>query len=609
MADNSTKIVITAEDKTQAALASVRNGLKGMESTFAGLDNIAGRLPMIGTALATAFGAVSFTGIVKGAIDAADEMNDLSQKIGISVEDLAGFKLAAEQSGTSLEGIAKGVKALSRNMAENGDKLRAAGITATDATGALIQVADAFAAMPDGMEKTAIAIELFGKAGADMIPMLNGGGAALRDLLVDGRRLYPVTAEMAKQADAFNDSLAKLKITAGGVGMSIANEMLPPLNALSERLASAFSGGLIEGFTSRWAAAFKGLAAGINETLAASEEFLAKITFGKVAENHLKQALAYRDAAKAIYAELSALAPVGTSKAEGKASGPVPNLAGLASGKVGAGKTAKAPPALMDETDVLFNITEAVEKLNRAGMDEASKGLDDLKKRVDALYGSTAQGQFDQFTKNLEDAQRAFQEGFINQDQLNAIESKLFGVNDELAKTKSIGQELGLTFTSAFEDAIIGGKKFGEVLTAIGNDIARYFVRKGITEPLLKGLDSIDFGSLLNFGGGRAAGGSVTPGNYYVVGENGPEVLVPGTSGTVLPNGASGGGSNVVVNVIESPGNGGKTSQRQENGVNILDVFVEKVKSAIATDISDGRGAIPAAMSNTYGLNRTAGAY
>jgi hypothetical protein len=43
--------------------------------------------------------------------------------------------------------------------------------------------------------------------------------------------------------------------------------------------------------------------------------------------------------------------------------------------------------------------------------------------------------------------------------------------------------------------------------------------------------------------------------------------------------------------------------------VNILDVFVEQVKSSIANDISRGSGAVPAAMSQTFGLNRAVGAY
>lgn len=274
-------------------------------------EQSARRMGVAFAALGGVISAAAITGFVKSAIDAADELGKLSQKIGISVEDLAGFKHAADLSDLSLEQFAQGVKQLARYMGDNDDKLKAAGISATDATGALIQLSDAFAVMGDGPKKTAIAMELFGKAGADMIPLLNQGGAALRKMMEEGQRLNPVTTEMAKRAEEFNDNLTRLKAAASGAGIGIANDLLPPLVELSNRLRDAFSGGLVDGFTSRWGAAFRGLAAGINETMAASEEFLAKITFGRVAENHLKQALAYRDAAKKIYQELSSLAPVG----------------------------------------------------------------------------------------------------------------------------------------------------------------------------------------------------------------------------------------------------------------------------------------------------------
>jgi phage-related protein len=51
------------------------------------------------------------------------------------------------------------------------------------------------------------------------------------------------------------------------------------------------------------------------------------------------------------------------------------------------------------------------------------------------------------------------------------------------------------------------------------------------------------------FGGGRAAGGPVSSGTSYVVGERGPELFVPNTSGTIIPNGGGGGGSTINLTV------------------------------------------------------------
>jgi hypothetical protein len=128
-----------------------------------------------------------------GAITAADNMNDLRQKTGVSVEALSQFGRAAEMSGTTIDGVAGAMAKLARGMtATKGpavDAMHSMGIASRDASGNLrsvddvmLEVADKFKTMPDGAEKTALAIGLFGKAGADMIPMLNMGSAAIKEL-------------------------------------------------------------------------------------------------------------------------------------------------------------------------------------------------------------------------------------------------------------------------------------------------------------------------------------------------------------------------------------------------------------------------------------------
>lgn len=186
-------------------------------------------------AIGTAIGVGSFASFVKSSIDAADETAKLSQKLGISVEQLSGYKVAADLSGISIENFGTGVRQLSKHIAEQDPLLKKLGITATNADDAMAQLADVFAALPDGAQKTAIAMNLMGKAGADMIPLLNGGGAALQDMVEKGRQLNPITSEMAKQAEKFNDALTVFQAQAAGVGVSIATQLLPSMNALLER--------------------------------------------------------------------------------------------------------------------------------------------------------------------------------------------------------------------------------------------------------------------------------------------------------------------------------------------------------------------------------------
>jgi phage-related protein len=187
--------------------------------------------------------------MAKGAIDAADNMNDLSQKTGVSVESLSKFQQAANASGTSIEGVGAAMIKLNRNLATGNagatEALTALGLSATDASGKLkstdqvmLEVADKFKAMPDGAGKTAAAMALFGKAGADMIPLLNGGSKAISDLSAT------MTTEFAKGADSLNDKLAALQGKLLQLGVSLGTALMPFLNVVSDlvlKLANAFA--------------------------------------------------------------------------------------------------------------------------------------------------------------------------------------------------------------------------------------------------------------------------------------------------------------------------------------------------------------------------------
>lgn len=216
----------------------VENAVGKISSTVNGLAGVFG----------VGLGAGAFVGLIKSSINAADNLFDLAQKTGKTVEELAGLPYAADRSGTSMEAVAKAAQKLSTNMVDNKTLFAQFGITATTTTGALIQMADIFADMPDGVDKSALAVKLMGKSGAEMIPFLNQGSVALGELIAEGQRLNPVTAEMAAAADQFNDKMGELKMTAAGLGTSLANDMLPALNNIvSAMAAAAKEGGILNG--------------------------------------------------------------------------------------------------------------------------------------------------------------------------------------------------------------------------------------------------------------------------------------------------------------------------------------------------------------------------
>lgn len=228
----------------------------GLTKATTGLDRF-GRMAKIGlaavaTAAASAGAALSYA--VKGAIDHADELSKTAQRVGVTTEALSRLEWAAKLSDVSLGQLATGMQRLSRNMldvsqgggAQAATAFEALGIAVKDAGGNLrssdevfADVAEKFAAMPDGVEKTALAMQLFGRAGAEMIPLLNAGREGLAAMAEESDRLgNTISGNTGRAAEAFNDSLTRIQAVMGGVVNRIMEAVLPSLNNLINVLAS-----------------------------------------------------------------------------------------------------------------------------------------------------------------------------------------------------------------------------------------------------------------------------------------------------------------------------------------------------------------------------------
>ena len=167
-------------------------------------------------------------------------------------------------------------------------------------------------------------------------------------------------------------------------------------------------------------------------------------------------------------------------------------------------------------------------------------------------------------------------------------------LNNKTQRTDRVTRRLQMTFSSAFEDAIIAGEGLRSVLRGIAQDIARIMIRQSVTEPAGQALAGAFAGA---FGGGsieaRADGGPVRQGSSYLVGERGPEVFSPGRSGTITPNEAiSGGGSTTVNNNFTISADGADPTQvaRLTDAVRALDrTFERRAVASIQDAQSRGR--------------------
>jgi len=260
---------IKANVSGTGAVEQLGRGLNGLQKQATGMrgamQSLAGSTGGLGSALQMLVPALSVAGLgamANGAINTADNLNDLRQKTGVSVEALSQFSTAANMSGTTIEAVGGAIVKLNRNLATRNDKATAAltslGISATDASGKLksadkvmLEVANRFSKMEDGAKKSAAAQALFGKSGADMVPMLNMGGDAISKLGVT------MSGEFAAQADEFNDKLAVMQADLSRIGVSIGTALMPALSGLADVL-----GGIVDAF-SKLPAPIQGLVGGI----------------------------------------------------------------------------------------------------------------------------------------------------------------------------------------------------------------------------------------------------------------------------------------------------------------------------------------------------------
>lgn len=233
--------------------------------------------------------AAAAFGLAKTAANAGEELYELSQKTGISVEELSALKFAAEQSETNIHSLANGLKFLGNNMVEATDKnskaalaFRALQVETKNTDGSLrstkdvlMDVADRFTEMEDPALKSKLAMELFGKAGVDLIPFLKNGSIGIEELIEKAKELgLIISTETAVASDAFNDSLDALVKTLKSLAIQAGTPLLEPFTKVFDFIAIVgipFVKGLViildgliagvystaAGFTSLWYASAK----------------------------------------------------------------------------------------------------------------------------------------------------------------------------------------------------------------------------------------------------------------------------------------------------------------------------------------------------------------
>jgi hypothetical protein len=203
---------------------------------------------VIGVAFVAVSGAI--TALVKSSINAADELSKMSQKVGVSTEELSGLKYAADLSDVSLESLSSALQKQGRNAVEAAKGTGAAaeayaalGVSVKNADGTLKtnaqlfeDSAEAISKFGDGPKKQAIGVAIFGKAFADLVPLLNGGKEGLQAAREELERFGGIVdANTGKLAEDFNDTLTRIKTIVSGLGLTLAKDFLPHMREFVEK--------------------------------------------------------------------------------------------------------------------------------------------------------------------------------------------------------------------------------------------------------------------------------------------------------------------------------------------------------------------------------------
>lgn len=278
--NNTVTLVIDGKNNTVSAFRSVEGDLTKLSDSA---KNTGLSINAIGGLLKAALGGLSVGGAIYGIykfmnsiIDTADEINKLSQKVGISVESLSTLEYAAKLSDVSIEELRTGLAILNRNIYEastgSGEITKAffeLGVVTVDANNKirptesiLNDIIKVFSEMPDSVEKTALSMKLFGRSGAEWIPLMNQGAEGIKKLQEEAKKLgYQLTTETAQAAENFNDDLTRLSSSFQGAGNQILIALMPSLKGLAKFLIDDVAPVIKSGSESisKWIIAFQEL--------------------------------------------------------------------------------------------------------------------------------------------------------------------------------------------------------------------------------------------------------------------------------------------------------------------------------------------------------------
>jgi len=474
-------------------LGNSMQGLQGQVKNAAlGFSNLRGAVAGFGAAIAGSAVVGGLAAIVKQAIDAGDELFNLQAKTGVAAGALIGIGNAAKLADVDMATLGKGLTKLNVNLVKAaegnedlGRKFDALGVAVKTADGqvvpaekALKQIADRFADMPDGAQKAAAAVAIFGKSGADLIPLLNEGAAAM------DKFTYKVGEDFAARSDLFNDTITELGIRTQGFGAELTDALLPSLQSILEVFGDLFD------TKNDWDALFTVIRVGIQS--------VATFVFAtvKLFDVFIKNAVAgFQVIAKAVQGDFQGAAEIYRTRVSGMLAQARQDFAQI--GKIfseapspGTGRRQGGRSMALDTTEEDKRAEAAAKKAAAAAKKAADEQERILKRRQELTR--KASDLLEQYRQNVEDLDTQiagvgadpFKQLMLEREQAirdasREVDRMTMAVVDLAREVRAAGGELDI---GPFRDAInafsdrenaLAARKYSEGLAEIGENASK----------------------------------------------------------------------------------------------------------------------------------------
>lgn len=542
--------------------AQFTQGLSGAQRALSGFASGIGSVLGNVAALVTVAAAAMTAGIAT-ALGDAEKLGKMSEKLGVPVEELSLLAYAAKSTGASIETLQSAMMKMQQSMSESADGIATKGALAFDKLG--ISVLDASGKMrPTGevfneiiaklsqfennANRTAVGTALFGSAYRDLIAMIEQGAEAFeaskRRAEELGLKLSTETAEGAKK---FKDTLGDLGSLISGYFNTALAAALPYLQSFADKVFTAAKEsksfeafgnavayvlelcGKAAAFTSGTFQILINSLAGLGQaaSLVLSGEF------SKAGERILK----IGEDAKAVAAEVS------------KAMTALENLK-------------KNPPKPGEENKNNSNKPD-IGPLGRGslGVDGMSDEMRKFERELER-FKQSIRTPYEELQDQLLKIDQYFQAGRISAEQFGAgVEAAYKKYREEALRSNDLARTLESSFGGIFDTILNGTFKLRDAFRRLAADLAKMMANRLIKDligSIFTSGSGDGIGSWIGslFGGGKAIGGPISASRAYLVGEQGPELMVPNTAGTIIPArdlAGAGAGGPIPIEITVSP--------------------------------------------------------